>query len=379
MKLVSVLSLLVLLYSCSSKPAEMAAPPPAQLPVMSVVTAPATTYQEFQASLEGTVNVEIRPQVDGYLEKIYVDEGAYVKAGQPLFKINDRVYAEQLNSARSSLMAAQANAQKAQVEVDRLKPLVDNKVISDVQLQTAKAELEAAKASVAQARAMVGSAQINIGYTLIAAPVSGYIGRIPYKTGSLVGKGEALPLTLLSDIKEVYAYFSMSEPDFIAFKNKFEGSTIEEKVKQVPAVELVMADNSVYEQKGKIETIEGQFDKTMGAISFRATFPNAGGILRSGNTGRIRIPQLFQSALIIPQEATFEIQDKVYVYTVADSNKVVSKLIGILGKTNNYYYVNNGVQAGDKIVLSGIGNLKDGVVINPQMISADSLMKTKAL
>jgi membrane fusion protein (multidrug efflux system) len=379
MKLVSALSLLVLLYSCSSKPAEMAAPPPAQLPVMAVVNAPATTYQEFQASLEGTVNVEIRPQVDGYLEKIYVDEGAYVKAGQPLFKINDRVYSEQLNSARSSLLAAQANAQKAQVEVDRLKPLVENKVVSDVQLQTAKAELEAAKASVAQARAMVGSAQINIGYTLITAPVSGYIGRIPYKTGSLVGKGEALPLTLLSDVKEMYAYFSMSEPDFIAFKNKFQGNTIEEKVKQVPAVELVMADNSIYEQKGKIETIEGQFDKTMGAISFRATFPNAGGILRSGNTGKIRIPQLFQSALIIPQEATFEIQDKVYVYTVADSNKVVSKLIGILGKTNNYYYVNNGVQAGDKIVLSGIGNLKDGVVISPQMISPDSLMKTKAL
>lgn len=378
MKLVSVLSLLVLLYSCSSKPAETAMPP-AQLPVMSVITAPATTYQEFSASVEGTVNVDIRPQVDGYLEKIYVDEGAYVKAGQPLFKINARVYAEQLNSARSSLLAAQANVQKAQVEVDRLKPLVENKVISEVQMQTAKAELEAAKASVAQARAMVGSAQINVGYTLITAPVSGYIGRIPYKTGSLVGKGEALPLTLLSDVKEVYAYFSMSEPDFIAFKNKFQGNTIEEKVKQVPPVELVLADNSVYDQKGKIETVEGQFDKSMGAITFRATFPNAGGILRSGNTGKVRIPQLFGTALIVPQEATFEIQDKVYVYTVADSNKVISKLIGILGKTDNYYYVSDGVNAGDKIVLSGIGNLKDGVIITPQMVSADSLLKTKAL
>ncbi|MFA6056856.1 MAG: efflux RND transporter periplasmic adaptor subunit [Taibaiella sp.] len=378
MKSVFVLSLLVLLYSCSSKPAETAMPP-AQLPVMSVVTAPGTTYQEFSASLEGTVNVEIRPQVEGYLEKIYVDEGAYVKAGQPLFKINARVYAEQLNSARSSLLAAQANIQKAQVEVDRLKPLVDNKVISDIQLKTAKAELDAAKAAAAQVRSMVGSAEINIGYTLITAPVSGYIGRIPYKTGSLVGKGEALPLTLVSDVKEIYAYFSMSEPDFIAFKNKFEGSTIEEKVKHVPPVELIMADNSVFDQKGKIETIEGQFDKTMGAITFRATFPNAGGILRSGNTGKVRITQLFESALVIPQEATFEIQDKVYVYTVADSNKVISKLIGISGKTTNYYYVDNGIKVGDKIVLSGIGNLKDGVVIAPQMVSADSLLKTKSL
>lgn len=378
MKFVFALSLMVLLYSCSSKPAEMVMPP-AQLPVMSVVTAPGSTYQEFSASLEGAVNVEIRPQVDGYLEKIYVDEGAYVKAGQPLFKINARVYAEQLNSARSSLLAAQANIQKAQVEVDRLKPLVDNKVVSDVQLKTAKAELDAAKAAAAQVRSMVGSAEINVGYTLITAPVSGYIGRIPYKTGSLVGRGEALPLTILSDVKEIYAYFSMSEPDFIAFKNKFQGNTIEEKVKQVPPVELIMADNSVFDQKGKIETIEGQFDKTMGAITFRATFPNAGGMLRSGNTGKVRITQLFESALVIPQEATFEIQDKVYVYAVEDSNKVISKLISISGKTSNYYYVDNGIKTGDKIVLSGIGNLKDGVVIAPQMISADSVFKTKSL
>lgn len=379
MKLVPFLSFLVLLYSCSSKPAEQQAMPPAQLPVMSVVSAPATTYQEFSAALEGTVNVEIRPQVDGYLEKIYVDEGAYVKQGQPLFKINERVYAEQLNSAKSSLLAAQANMQKAQVELDRLKPLVDNKVVSEVQLKTAQAEYEAAKAAVAQARAVVGSAQINVGYTLISAPVNGYIGRIPFKVGALVGKGEAQPLTLLSDVKEVYAYFSMSEPDFIAFKNKFAGNTIEEKVKGVPPVELVMADNSLYDQKGKIETVEGQFDKTMGAITFRATFPNAGGILRSGNTGKIRIPQMFQSALIVPQEATFEIQDKVYVYTVADSNKVVSKLIRILGKSKDYYFVENGVQAGDKIVLSGIGNLRDGAVIVPKLMPADSVIKAGTL
>lgn len=378
MKLVPLFSLLVLLYSCSSQPAETAAPP-AQLPVMSIVTAPATTYQEFPAALEGTVNVEIRPQVDGYLEKIYVDEGAFVKAGQPLFKINERVYSEQLNNAKSSLQAAQANMQREQVEIDRLQPLVANKVVSEVQLKTARANYEAAKAAVAQARAMVGSAQINVGYTLIAAPVSGYIGRIPFKTGSLVGRGESQPLTVLSDVKKMYAYFSMSEQDFIAFKNKFPGATLEEKVKQVPEVELVMPDNSVFEQKGRIETIEGQFDKTMGAISFRATFTNDNGMLRSGNTGKIRIPQLFQQALIVPQEATFEIQDKVFVYTVGDSNKVTSKPIRVLGKTANYYFVDNGVRSGDKIVLSGLGNLRDGAVIAPQMVSADSVLRTKSL
>ncbi|GAA0551544.1 efflux RND transporter periplasmic adaptor subunit [Chitinophaga japonensis] len=346
---------------------------------MSVTPAPATTYLEFPASLEGKVNVEVRPQVSGYLERIFVDEGAYVKAGQPLFKIDPKVYAEQLNSAKSNVLAAQANLERAQVEVDRLAPLVDNNVVSDVQLKTAKANYEAAKAAVAQAKAAVGGAQINVGYTLVTAPVSGYIGRIPYKIGSLVSNSDAEPLTLLSDVREMYAYFAMSEADFIAFGNKFAGKTIEEKLKQVPPVELILADNSTFAQKGKIETIEGQFDKTTGAISFRATFPNAGGILRTGNTGTIRLVQPIDSAIKIPQEATFEIQDKVFVYTVADSNKVASRPISIAGQTTNYYFVSDGLKAGEKIVLSGTGSLKDGAVITPQPVSADSVLKSKPL
>jgi membrane fusion protein (multidrug efflux system) len=372
-------------YSCSLSAAENpAAPPPPQLPVLSLVSVPATTYQEFPASLEGKVNVEIRPQVDGYLEKIYVDEGAYVKAGQPLFKINDRTYNEQLSDANSGILAAQANMQKASLEVERLKPLVENNVIADVQLKTAQSAYEAAKAEVEQAKAVAGNAQIDVGYTLIKAPVSGYIGRIPFKTGSLVGRGETQPLTVLSDVSEIYAYFSLSEPDFIAFKNQFEGNTIEEKIKQVPAVEMMLADNSIYTQKGKIGTVEGQFDKTIGAISFRATFPNPGGVLRSGNTGKIRISKLFKSALIVPQDATFEIQDKTFVYAVGDSNKIVTKPIIISGRTTNYYYVSNGVQAGEKIVLSSqstllMGGLRDGMPITPQMVSTDSLFKAKPL
>lgn len=372
----------IILYSCGSSAAPgaaMGAMPPPQLPVVTVVTSPATTYKEYSASLEGKVNVEIRPQVEGYLEKIYVDEGAYVKAGQPLFKINDRPYNEQLNSAQSSVLAAQANVQKAQVEVDRLIPLVDNKVISEVQLKTARAALDAAKAAEEQAKAGVGNARISVGYTYITAPVSGYIGRIPYKTGSLVGKGEDMPLTMLSEISEMYAYFSMSEPDFIAFKQQFAGNTIEEKVKKVPAVELLLADNSIYEQKGRISTVEGQFDRTTGTISFRATFPNAGGMLRTGNTGKIRIPQLLAQVVVVPQEATFEIQDKVFVFVVGDSNKVASKPIGIAGKTAAWYFVESGLKPGEKIVFSGTGNLQDGMVIVPQPISADSLLKVKPL
>ena len=377
---------IALQYSCNNSSArtetQQSAPP---LPVVTVTTAPATTYQEFPASLEGKVNVEIRPQVEGYLEKIYVDEGAYVKEGQLLFKIDPRVYNEQLNNAKSNLLAAQANQQKVQVEVDRLTPLVENNVISDVQLKTAKAAYDAAKASVEQSRAMVGNAQINVGYTYIKAPVNGYIGRIPFKIGSLVGKqGENDPLTILSQVNEMYAYFSMSEPDFIAFKNRYQGNTLEEKLKHVPPVELILADDSTYTQKGKIELVEGQFDKTVGAINFRASFPNPSRILRTGNTGKIRVPQMFASVLIVPQEATFEIQDKTFVYAVADSNKIVTKPITISGRTANYYYVSNGIKEGEKIVLSSqstllMGGLRDGMPIVPQMVSTDSLLKAKPL
>jgi membrane fusion protein, multidrug efflux system len=374
-----------ILYACNSSsgnPGYQMAPP--QLPVISVSTAPATTYQEFPASLEGKVNVEIRPQVEGYLEKIYVDEGAYVTAGQLLFKIDPRVYTQQLNGANSNLRAAQANMERAKVEVDRLTPLVENNVISDVQVKTAKANYESAKATVEQLRAIAGNAQINVGYTYIKAPVSGYMGRIPFKIGSLVGKGEDDPLTILSQVNEMYAYFSMSEPDFIAFKNRYPGNTLEEKLKHAPPVELVLANDSVYAQKGKIELVEGQFDKTVGAINFRASFPNPFRTLRTGNTGKIRLPQMFTAVLIVPQEATFEIQDKIFVYTVADSNKIVTKPITISGRTTNYYYVSNGLSAGERVVLSSqstilMGGLRDGMPITPQMVSTDSLLRAKPL
>jgi membrane fusion protein (multidrug efflux system) len=376
----------MVLYACNSSsgnPGTFQMPPP-QLPVISVATAPATTYRDFPASLEGKVNVEIRPQVEGYLEKIYVDEGAYVTAGQLLFKIDPRVYNQQLNNATSNLHAAEANMERAKVEVDKLTPLVENNVISEVQVKTAKANYESAKATAEQSRATVASAQINVAYTSIRAPVSGYMGRIPFKIGSLVGKGEDDPLTILSQVNEMYAYFSMSEPDFIAFKNRYEGNTLEEKIKHAPPVELVLADDSVYSQKGKIELVEGQFDKTVGAINFRASFPNPSRILRTGNTGKIRLPQMFASVLIVPQEATFEIQDKIFVYTVADSNKIVTKPITVSGRTANYYYVSNGVNVGERIVLSSqstllMGGLRDGMPITPQMVSTDSLLRAKPL
>jgi membrane fusion protein (multidrug efflux system) len=350
------------------------------LPVITLGEQPATTYKEYSASLEGSKDIEIRPQVDGNLDRIYVDEGAHVRKGQPLFHINDRPYAEQLNNAKAALAAAKANLANAEINVSKLTPLVQNNVISDVQLKTAKAAYDAAAASVAQAQAMVGNAQINLGYTTITAPVDGYIGRIPHKTGSLVGTTTAEALTVISEIKEVYAYFSFSEKEFLEFRSQFPGNTVEEKLKNFPAVELVLADNSVFPQKGKIETVSGQFNNSTGAISFRAAFPNEGGLLRSGNTGKIRVPHSISSALVIPQEATFELQDKVFVYVVADSNKVVGTPVTVTGTSGNYYLVEKGsVDAGKQIVYSGLHRLRDGAVIQPQLISIDSIIKARPL
>lgn len=379
-RIIVLIASIILLQSCS-KAAENTnqAPPAPELPVYTLITSPATVYQEFPTALEGKNNVEIRSQVDGYLDKIYVEEGAYVRAGQPLFKIDSRAYGEQMNMAQANLQVANANIQKAKVEVDRLQPLVAAKVVSDVQLRTAKANYAAAVAAASQAKASVGGARINVGFTTITAPVSGYIGRIPYKKGSLISRTDASPLTLLSDISEIYAYFSMSELDFIAFQNKYPGATLNEKLKNMPMVDLVIADNSTYPQKGKMSIVDGQFDKSTGAISVRAVFPNANGTLRTGNTGRVRMPQLFTNTLVIPQESTFEIQDKTYVYVVGKDKKVTSKPITISGKTNNYYFISEGLSVGDKIVFTGIGTLKDGVAIQPKAISSDSLLKARPL
>jgi len=349
------------------------------LAVIAVNNIPVTTYREYSASLEGSKDIDIRPQVDGYLDKIYVDEGAYVRKGQSLFHINERPYREQLNTAKAGLAAAKANLANAQINLSKISPLVQNNVVSDVQLKSAQAAYDAAAASVAQAQSVVQSAEINVGYTRVKAPVDGYIGRIPHKTGSLVGTTTEEALTVISEIKEVYAYFSLSENDFLQFKSQYPGNTIEEKIKKIPPIELVLPDGSIYTQKGKVQMVEGQFDKSIGAISFRAAFPNAERLLRSGNTGKVRIAQLLNNALVVPQEATLEIQDKVFVFALGDSNKVVSKPIVIAGKTASYYFVESGVQAGEKIVFSGAGNLQDGMVIQPQLISADSLLKVKPL
>ncbi len=371
MKKITLLSIMaVFLISCADKsqaPTAAAAP---TLPVMSISYQAASTETEYPAALQGTVDVEIRPQVSGNLERIYVDEGTYVNKGQTLFKINERPFREQLNNALANLHAAEAAYLNAQLEVDKLMPLVQNKVVSEYQLKTAKASQKIAAANIEQAKAMVGSARINLGYTNVTAPVSGYIGRLPKKQGSLVASTDVEPLTSLSDVHEVYAYFSLGETDFIKFKSLYTGNTLGDKIKKIPPVTLILADNSDYPQLGKIDMVDGQFDKNTGAITLRATFPNAGGTLRSGNTGKIRLGIQHNDAILVPQSATVEMQDKIFVFTLNKANKVNKMPITIIGKSGTDYLIKDGVKSGDQIVLSGIDKLQEGQVIQPEKTTA---------
>jgi len=357
---------ITLLYSCSSAPQTQQAPPPPALPVATIVTGTDTTYQEYPASIEGAVNVEIRPQVSGSLDKVFVDEGAFVSEGEPIFKINDLPYRAAYNNALASQHAAEAAVANAQLEIDKLTPLVQNKVVSDYQLKTAQASYDIAKANVEQAKANVSTAQINLGYTLIKAPVSGYIGRLLKKQGSLVSPVDVDALTLLSDVHNVHVYFALGEKDFVNFKEQYPGTTLNDKLKSLPPVTLLLADDSQFDKQGNIDMIDGQFDKNTGAITLRASFPNAQGLLRSGNTGKIRLSLEHKDALIVPQSATIEMQDKVFVFALADSNKVKKQPITIVGKNGSNYLVKDGIKAGDQIVLSGIDHLQEGEVIQPQ-------------
>lgn len=366
MKSIYLALIALLLYSCSTKPQTAVAPPPPSLPVATIATGTDTTYQEYPASVEGTVNVEVRPQVSGTLDKVFVDEGSLVRAGEPLFKINEQPYRAALNNALASMHAAESAAANAQLEVDKLTPLVQNKVVSDYQLKTAKAAYDIAKANIEQAKANVSTAQINLGYTLIKAPVNGYLGRLLKKQGSLVGPSDPDALTQLSDVHDVHVYFSLSEKDFVNFKEQYPGETLKDKLKKLPSVSLLLADNSAYAKQGKVDMIDGQFDKNTGAITLRASFANPQGLLRSGNTGKVRLSLQHKNILIVPQSATIELQDKVFVFALADSNKVKKQVISIVGKSGDNYLVKDGIKVGDQIVLSGFDHLQEGTVIHPE-------------
>ncbi|WP_306350176.1 efflux RND transporter periplasmic adaptor subunit [Flavobacterium sp. '19STA2R22 D10 B1'] len=314
--------------------------------------------KKYPGIIEGTVNVDIKAQVSGYLEAIYVKEGDYVNKGQSLFKIKGDVFAEQVNNSRAAYKNALANLANAKLEIEKIKPLVEGKVFSEMQLKTAQANYEAAEAQVAQAKALLGSSQLNADFSLIKAPVSGYISRIPNRIGNLVTPTDAVPLTILSEIDNVFVYFSLSESDYLTFIKD---------IKSNSTVSLILADNSLYEHKGTLEVASGNIDRSTGTIALKAIFPNPKKYLRSGGSARIVLNNSLSSVITVPMASVKDIQDKFFVYVLNKDNKVAMVPIEIAGNSGSNYFVKSGVKAGDKIALNNIDALYDGSEVVPKV------------
>lgn len=336
------------------------------LPVMVVDTTTAITVKDYIGTIEGKVNVEIRSQVEGALQEIYVDEGQYVTENQPLFKIDPSPYVEILNNERATANIERAKLKNAKLEVDKLRPLVENEVIAEVQLQAVMANYEVAQASLARASAAVASAQINLDRTIIKAPVQGYIGMIPKRIGNLVTRGEKNPLTVLSDVSDVYVYFSMAESDYLYFtKNKTirKDSTRNSLGSILPEATLFLADGMEYQEKGEVDAVSGQVNRSTGSISLRASFPNSTEVMRSGNTGTIRLKESKAGVILVPQEAVINIQDRTFVYTIDEDNKARLTPIKLDGVSESYYIISSGLKPGDAVILTGFHKIEEGVLI----------------
>lgn len=377
----SILAASIIIASCGNKNDKSAqaggAPQVKEYKTLTLELKSATLYTDFPASIQGQENIEIRPRVEGYIEKIYVDEGAVVKAGQPLFKINAPEYEQQVRTASASIKSAQADLSSAKLAVNKVKPLVEKGIISKYDLESAQYTYESALASLAQANAALVNAKTNLGYTTVTSPVNGVVGSIPFRLGSLVSSNTADPLTTVSSIGNVYAYFAMNEKALLSFTKSGTGASLEQKIKQLPAVSLLLSDGSAYPEKGRIETVNGLINTETGSVNIRARFPNPKGIIRSGSSTTVRIPNEVKDVILIPQSATFELQDKMFAVTVGKDGKTKNVNISKLENTaGNYYVVTEGLKAGDQIVLEGVAALKDGSEIKtnnqkPETVYAD--------
>ena len=315
----------------------------------------------YPANVKGQEDIEIRPRIDGYVEKIFVDEGSIVRKGQSLFKIDSPSAIQGKRTAEAAVVAAEAQVHTAQLNVDRIKPLADKGIVSVTQLDTYKNALESAKASLMQAKAQLTNAESTLSWTNVTSPVDGIVGNIPYRLGSLVNSQNVL--TTVVNTKEVYVYFSVDETYLMNILNQLEGNTQAEKIKNFPAVKLKLKDGTIHPQEGKISTIGGQINITTGTAMLRADFPNAEKVLRSGFSGSVIIPTYLEDAVVIPQKATFSQQDKFLAWKV-QGDSVVNTLIEVTSTPDGKdYVVTKGLDAGDKIVVEGIMSLKNGMKI----------------
>lgn len=320
----------------------------------------------YPATIKGKTDIQIRPQVSGFITKVHVDEGQKVRKGQLLFTIDQVQFQAAVDQAQASVNAATTAVETAQLTADSKQHLFDRNIISEYENQLAKNSLTQAKAQLAQAQAALVTARKNLGYTEVVAPSDGVVGSIPSREGSLASPSMAQPLTTVSDNNEVYAYFSLNEKDILSLTDNGKFS-LNERIASMPQVELRLADGTIYPAKGKVATVSGVIDQTTGTATVRALFPNGNGMLRSGSTGQILIPTTQEEVLLIPQRATFEIQDRRFVYVVNDSNKIVSTLITVAPQSDGQsFVVTSGLNPGDRIAVEGVGStLREGMIIQP--------------
>jgi membrane fusion protein (multidrug efflux system) len=350
----------IILGSCGEPTTKDQSSDPAPYPTVKVDKRSVEEVVSYPAGIEGVVNSQVRAKVAGYILQVLVDEGQAVKRGQPLFKLETQSLSRDADAAKSRIRIAQ-------VEVEKLEPLVAQDIISPVQLETAKANLE-------QAESNYQSILANIGYSNIHSPVDGVVGTIPYRAGNLVSAQDAVPLTTVSKIDKVYAYFSMNEKDFISFIRERKSERFDAMATTLPPVQLQLADGSVYEHEGTIETISGSVDPNSGTVRFRATFPNPEGLLRNGSSGTIRLTKKLEDVLVVPTLSTFEQQGKTFVYLV-ENDSLNAKSIDVQAETQGLTVL-QGLNVGDQILAKGIGKVGPGTRIIPKLTVIDSIVQS---
>ena len=363
--------IVLLMDACDKKPIKKELPK--DYAVLTLQPHPASTYSDFPATIQGENIVEIRPMVDGYLEAIYVQEGANVKKGQLMFKIKNPLYDQAVVTAKAAIKIALAEVNTAKMDVEKVRPLVEKEIVSKYELESATYALQSKQAALAQAQANLANAQTNEGYTVLRSPQNGIIGSIPYKIGALVSSTTTNPLTVLANTSNIFAYFSWNEKQLLSFLSHKKGNTVQQRLKQLPPVTLILADESEYPEKGRIETASGLITTETGTASFKAIFPNPKGIIHSGASAVVRLYQKIDAALLVPQSASYELQDKRFVYAMIPGNRIKSReIVSVPTNDGQFLIITNGLKKGDKVVLNGT-NLKDSTLITPRFVRSDSI------
>lgn len=350
--------------ACSS---ERKADKQQKLPVTKLIAKDTVLHREYVADINAFRNVEIRARVQGYLDYIYVDEGQEVKKGQLLFRINDQEYKAEYTQAKANLRSVEADAKAIELQVQQVKLLVEKNIVSRTELEMAQARLAAVRAKTEEAHSSLSNAELRLSHTQIKAPFDGVIDRLPFKMGSLIDEGSLL--TTVSDVDAFYSYFNVSEKEYLEYVKK----KLNHK-KENDEVELILADGTLYAHKGKIETMEGEFEASTGTIAFRAKFPNPQKLIKHGSSGRVRLTNTVHNALFVPQKATMEIQDRTYVFVVDSKNTVKMQSFTPKLRFSHFYIVEAGLKPGDKVVYEGIQNIRNGMSITPAYLPLDSLI-----